>query len=265
MNAYIAGIERSRPSLVDAKTINQLVQNAPSPYSCIKKFSHALEITGVTNLFFASYDVEKRLPSKTHISELPDEVLALRDVCSTKLGCTLIEHVHLTKKTYWAAETAETLLLNRDTKRYVCALKKLQFVDFGVLTVRSNGLLHVMFVGIDTQNPLAKFRETLEIVFQNFMAKALRRFPDLGFFADIVRTERPTIGPEVMPSEKEIECIFWTANGKTSFEIAQILMLSEHTVNHYIASTCKKLGATNRAHAIVKAMKLGLFDLASLH
>ncbi|MFK5980434.1 MAG: helix-turn-helix transcriptional regulator [Rhizobiaceae bacterium] len=57
---------------------------------------------------------------------------------------------------------------------------------------------------------------------------------------------------------RERQCLDWTAQGKTSFEISKILELSEHTVNNYIVSATRKLGASNRAHAIAKALRLDL-------
>lgn len=61
-------------------------------------------------------------------------------------------------------------------------------------------------------------------------------------------------------SEREIQCLNWTAAGKTSSEIADILGLSEHTVNHYLNHVAKKLDAVNRVQAVVKAMRLGLIS-----
>ncbi len=61
----------------------------------------------------------------------------------------------------------------------------------------------------------------------------------------------------VVLSEREIQCLNWTAAGKTSAEIAGILGLSEHTVNHYLNHVTKKLDAVNRTQAVVKAIKKG--------
>ncbi|PYE46443.1 DNA-binding CsgD family transcriptional regulator [Rhizobium sp. PP-WC-2G-219] len=61
-------------------------------------------------------------------------------------------------------------------------------------------------------------------------------------------------------SDREIQCLNWTAAGKTSSEIADILGLSEHTVNHYLNHVAKKLDAANRVQAVVKAMRLGLIS-----
>jgi DNA-binding CsgD family transcriptional regulator len=59
-------------------------------------------------------------------------------------------------------------------------------------------------------------------------------------------------------TEREIDCLNWTAAGKTSAEIADILTLSEHTVNHYLNRATKKLDTVNRTQAVAKALRIGL-------
>lgn len=59
---------------------------------------------------------------------------------------------------------------------------------------------------------------------------------------------------------REQSCLAWTAEGKTSEEIGIILSLSPHTVNHYLGSAARKLGATNRMHAVAKALRMGLIE-----
>ena len=61
-----------------------------------------------------------------------------------------------------------------------------------------------------------------------------------------------------MLTEREIDCLNWTAAGKTSVEIAEILGLSEHTINHYLNRATKKLDTVNRTQAVAKALRLGL-------
>jgi DNA-binding CsgD family transcriptional regulator len=59
-------------------------------------------------------------------------------------------------------------------------------------------------------------------------------------------------------TDREIDCLNWTAAGKTSVEIADILGLSEHTVNHYLNRATKKLDTVNRTQAVAKALRIGL-------
>jgi len=59
-------------------------------------------------------------------------------------------------------------------------------------------------------------------------------------------------------TEREIDCLNWTAAGKTSAEISEILGLSEHTVNHYLNRATRKLDTVNRTQAVAKAIRTGI-------
>ncbi|WP_193175978.1 helix-turn-helix transcriptional regulator [Oricola nitratireducens] len=87
----------------------------------------------------------------------------------------------------------------------------------------------------------------------------------LSFISNLLYERVSEIGKADRVSEqtlsaRERECLHWTASGKTSQEIATILGLSEHTVNHYLSAACQKLGAANRAHAVAKAIRAGFLD-----
>lgn len=57
---------------------------------------------------------------------------------------------------------------------------------------------------------------------------------------------------------REVEMLRWTADGKTSGEIAQITAISERTVNFHLNNAVEKLGAANKTAAAVKAAMLRL-------
>ena len=61
-------------------------------------------------------------------------------------------------------------------------------------------------------------------------------------------------------SDREIQIVRWTSEGKTSAEIAIILGLSEHTVNSYIAAVLRKLHVVNRAQMVASAIRSGLIN-----
>lgn len=65
------------------------------------------------------------------------------------------------------------------------------------------------------------------------------------------------IKAEATLSQREIECLFWAANGKTSEETAKILGLSTETINKYRSSLIHKLNCTNLCNAIYKAITYG--------
>lgn len=57
---------------------------------------------------------------------------------------------------------------------------------------------------------------------------------------------------------REIEVLKWTADGKTSAEISDILAISSDTVNFHIKNSIVKLGTANKTAAVVRAAMLGL-------
>ncbi|MCO6410878.1 LuxR family transcriptional regulator [Hoeflea alexandrii] len=59
-------------------------------------------------------------------------------------------------------------------------------------------------------------------------------------------------------SPRELECLQWIAEGKTAWECAVILCLSQHTVRCYLESARHKLHATSNTHAVSIAHRAGL-------
>lgn len=59
-------------------------------------------------------------------------------------------------------------------------------------------------------------------------------------------------------SMREKDVLRWTAEGKTSGEIADIINITERTVNFHIARSMEKLNCVNKTAATVKAALLGL-------
>lgn len=64
------------------------------------------------------------------------------------------------------------------------------------------------------------------------------------------------VSPQSQLSSREVECLKWTAAGKSSPEIAVICGLSAHTVTGHLKSALKKLDCVTRAHAVAKATRL---------
>ncbi|MET0286215.1 MAG: autoinducer binding domain-containing protein [Polyangiales bacterium] len=89
--------------------------------------------------------------------------------------------------------------------------------------------------------------------------------PRLRWIADNMRgciqvatANERTAKQQVRLSAREREVLTWTAQGKTSWEIGQIIGISENTVNFHIKNTIRKLDAQNKVHAAARAVHLGL-------
>jgi DNA-binding CsgD family transcriptional regulator len=61
---------------------------------------------------------------------------------------------------------------------------------------------------------------------------------------------------------REVECLEWAAQGKSSGEIATILNLTERGVNYHFESAKEKLDATNRTQAVAIAVSRGIVELS---
>ncbi|MBZ9939282.1 LuxR family transcriptional regulator [Mesorhizobium sp. BR1-1-16] len=71
------------------------------------------------------------------------------------------------------------------------------------------------------------------------------------------RTERRPQAT-VKLSEHERLCLLWTTQGKTSWEVAQIIGRSKATVDFHLRRAASKLDASNKVHAAFKARELNL-------
>jgi len=60
---------------------------------------------------------------------------------------------------------------------------------------------------------------------------------------------------------KERECLRWCKEGKTNWEIGEIMSISEKTVEFHLSNTIKKLNVSNRITAVVKGIQLGVISI----
>ena len=96
--------------------------------------------------------------------------------------------------------------------------------------------------------------------------KSGRLLADLSLFASQVQEpalavllpELRDTANDVALTLRELECLQWTMEGKTAWEVGQILSISEQTAVRHLNNATHKLGCVNKHHAVVKALRLGL-------
>jgi LuxR family transcriptional regulator len=69
---------------------------------------------------------------------------------------------------------------------------------------------------------------------------------------------KPQSGNDIVLTAREVEVLRWTADGKTSGEVGEILQISERTVNFHVTNSLAKLGAVNKTAGVVKAAMMRL-------
>jgi DNA-binding NarL/FixJ family response regulator len=110
------------------------------------------------------------------------------------------------------------------------------------------------FVGKDT-------RATEVVSAAKHAAVAPRTFLCAGLSQAVMRRATTPAPPKL--SGREAEVLALLADGLGTGEIATSLYMSESTAKTHITHIYQKLGAANRAQALVTAMRLGLLDHAS--
>lgn len=76
-----------------------------------------------------------------------------------------------------------------------------------------------------------------------------------------VRRLHGSTSPPPALSTRECDILSWVSVGKTSWDIARILSISEHTVNYHLQRAAKKLSVHGRQAACARAMALDLIAL----
>lgn len=110
------------------------------------------------------------------------------------------------------------------------------------------------FVGKDT-------RATEVVSAARHAAVAPRTFLCAGLSQAVMRRASSPAPPKLSAREGEVLALL--ANGLGTGEIASSLYMSESTAKTHITHIYQKLGAANRAQALVTAMRLGLLDHTS--
>jgi LuxR family quorum sensing-dependent transcriptional regulator len=71
-----------------------------------------------------------------------------------------------------------------------------------------------------------------------------------------VLSSPPEAGPHTCKlTSREREVLTWVAQGKSAWEIGKILNIDKRTVDNHTQSATRKLGAANRTHAVVVALR----------
>lgn len=54
---------------------------------------------------------------------------------------------------------------------------------------------------------------------------------------------------------REIEVLNWVAQGKSAWEVGEILNIAKRTVDEHVQTAVHKIGAVNRTHAVAIAVR----------
>jgi DNA-binding CsgD family transcriptional regulator len=91
----------------------------------------------------------------------------------------------------------------------------------------------------------------------------LRQLRVLGsyFHEHILRLHGHHSERQILLSARELDCLKWTAEGKTAWEASVILGITERTVRFHLNAAREKLQCTTTAQAVAKAVKDNMIDV----
>lgn len=109
---------------------------------------------------------------------------------------------------------------------------------------------------------VGRTRFSLLLLKRDSAGLSLERLRDVGllsgYLASSTRCFEDKLERDFDLTDRELECLFWIAEGKTSDEIAVILGISRNTINNYITSVMRKTATKTRSEAIAFAVRNNL-------
>lgn len=71
------------------------------------------------------------------------------------------------------------------------------------------------------------------------------------------RTEPQVVRRASPLTDRQLECLDWISQGKSSTDIGEIMRISKRTVDHHVNVICERLGVRTRVQAVACAVDKG--------
>ena len=110
------------------------------------------------------------------------------------------------------------------------------------------------FLGVDRDQALPRHSGELTRIVADLQLFAVHA-QDAAHRVLLPRAADPD-APALTP--RELECLRWTMEGKTAWEVGSIVGITERTAGLHINNAAHKLGCANKHQAVLKALRLGL-------
>lgn len=81
------------------------------------------------------------------------------------------------------------------------------------------------------------------------------------FHSHVLRINGHNADTDMLVSARELDCLKWTAAGKTAWEASVILGISERTVRFHLNAAREKLNCATTTQAVAKAISYQLIDI----
>lgn len=243
-------MENQEQGLSDEKlALFQSLSALATQYDIVRFLRKVAEIYGMRSFLVTRMPgmTSHTLQSTSVISSWPTELMARYDQASLMAGSPVLARLRESTVPFTVdlEETAGGSARGAEVLDIMRAHKMQRFAVFPVSD--PDGQRGVMsFYG---DRPVLVLHEMMELSMLS-----------IHVFDRLYQISRSSQKPGEGLTDREIDCLNWTAAGKTSAEISEILGLSEHTVNHYLNRATRKLDTVNRTQAVAKALRTGIIS-----
>lgn len=109
--------------------------------------------------------------------------------------------------------------------------------------------------GITAEMALPEWEEHRQLILREFQVLANY------FHSHVLRINGHNSDSDILMSARELDCLKWTAAGKTAWEASVILGISERTVRFHLNAAREKLECATTTQAVAKAIVNQLIDV----
>jgi DNA-binding CsgD family transcriptional regulator len=229
-------------SVLEAKTLEELRQR-------IVSFGEGLgfERVGAT----AIVDNASGSPAFLSVDNTPEAYAALADDGGRAARDPVVQHCkHSGVPIMWSQDTYTTCGLGSQWEEQ----RPFGYGHGIALALHLPQGRHFLF-GVNRAEPLPTLTQELTRLVadvQLFAVHAYEAAARLLFGNARNDIEVPALTP------REIECLRWTMEGKTAWEVGSILGISERTAVLHVSNAAHKLNCASKHQAVIKAMRMGL-------
>jgi LuxR family quorum sensing-dependent transcriptional regulator len=224
----VDGLKEMLNNIAEEFDVNKFAVTSIPPTASKKLSDHVL-CGNLSPNFLAEYDNQEMLQYSTHFE-------AMRHTSSPRIWRIDMEDKFI------AAETDENMIRTREM---LSRNKITMGCSFPAVSTQGDAGV-VIFMG--DRSKLDEF----SIAYLNVVSSYAYEF--------LSRLQTPKSNNRQSLTKRECEILSWVSVGKTSSEIAQILSVSDHTINTHLHSAMKKMDCVNRTQLVANAIRLGIIQ-----
>lgn len=213
--------------------------------ACLLAYAARFGLTALFAGWVPALDTTARdIPSKILFQKFPTEWAARYNERDYVFRDPVVQRLQSDRNLFSWADAYSSCPSSSDVKLIRGEASEFGLADGLVVPIQSVDGAHAAF-SFGGERPQISVEDAAALAFvTNFAA---------GHLLTIV--SRRKVGEHTKLTPREVDCLIWSAEGKTDWEISKILGISRSTVLKHIASAREKLGAMNKTHAVAMAIR----------